>query len=524
MTRLKQLSQSRAFRTILFLLLLLVGVLIRFYALGRVPQGVNQDEAMAGYQAYTLMQSGIDLTGYHNPVYFIAWRDGMNALETYLMMPFIAIFGLTEFAIRLPQAIFGAISLPVFFLLLRRLFDEKTAWIGLFLLVINPWHIMLSRWALESNLAPAFSLFGLYFLSLALDKKPAYLLLSALFFGLCLYTYAITWAILPVMLLLIFLYAFYTKALRFSRQFVGFVAILGLLALPLLLFVAINRGWIPEIRTALFSIPQMPKWRNETISAGNILQFSTYRNLFSLLLTQYDYTDYNAFWQFGMYYLFSLPLIVYGIVSSVRHAFSSLRKRVYDPGMLLLIALLSGLLICLFIDVVNINRANFIGLPMVAFCAVGVRQLMRLKKQVFFRAVVAAYAVSFLAFSGYYFTNGAYKLSKSYDAGTREAIVCANEMTNDTVICRAKDGYIKVLYCLAYPVEDYLDTVVYKDPPEPESFGKFVFEDPGDALEADGDIYIAHLDEAESFLDEGFTVEYFDRMIVAYRPGTVSAD
>jgi 4-amino-4-deoxy-L-arabinose transferase-like glycosyltransferase len=147
---------------------------------------------MSAYQAYTLLTSGIDLNGYHNPVYFVAWGGEMNALEIYLMIPFIRLLGLTELAIRLPQAILGVISLPVFFLLLRRLFDETTAWIGFFLLAISPWHIMLSRWALESNLAPAFLLFGLYFLSVALDRRPAFLLLSGAFFGLSLYSYAIT--------------------------------------------------------------------------------------------------------------------------------------------------------------------------------------------------------------------------------------------------------------------------------------------------------------------------------------------
>ncbi len=43
------------------------------------------------------------------------------------MMPFIAILGLTDLAIRLPQAIFGILTLPAFYLLLKRAFDEKTA-------------------------------------------------------------------------------------------------------------------------------------------------------------------------------------------------------------------------------------------------------------------------------------------------------------------------------------------------------------------------------------------------------------
>jgi 4-amino-4-deoxy-L-arabinose transferase-like glycosyltransferase len=206
--------QRKGFKRILFIALLIIGILVRMIHLGSLPSGVDQDEAMAAYEAYTTATDGIDITGYHNPVYFEAWGNGMNALEIYLMIPFIQLLGLTDLAIRLPQAIIACAVLPVFYLLLKRLFDEKTAWIGLFLLVINPWHIMMSRWALESNLAPAFLLFGFYFFILALEKHPAYYLLSSLMYGLSLYTYAVIWIAVPMILFLQILYALFTKRAR----------------------------------------------------------------------------------------------------------------------------------------------------------------------------------------------------------------------------------------------------------------------------------------------------------------------
>ncbi len=104
---------------------------------------------------------------------------------------------------------------------------------------------------------------------------------------------------------------------------------------------------------------------------------------------------------------------------------------------------------------------------MIALCAYGVRQLLLLPRKAVFQTVVAAYAVSFLAFAGFYFGDGRKELADHYRPGTREAIAYANELTDDTVICRVENGYIKVLYNLAYPVEEYRDTVVYKDPPYP---------------------------------------------------------
>ena len=42
------------------LALFLLGVLARCWALGAVPGGLNQDEAFAGYEAWSLLTSGVD--------------------------------------------------------------------------------------------------------------------------------------------------------------------------------------------------------------------------------------------------------------------------------------------------------------------------------------------------------------------------------------------------------------------------------------------------------------------------------
>ena len=143
--------------------IVLIGCIVRITEFGSLPAGLNQDEAFAGYEAYSLLNYGTDSWGYTNPCYFVSWGSGMNVLESYLAMPFIALFGLSVETFRMPQLICACLSLPVFYLLLKEMFNKKIAIIGLFVLSVSPWHIMLSRWGLESNLAPAFLLFGLYF-------------------------------------------------------------------------------------------------------------------------------------------------------------------------------------------------------------------------------------------------------------------------------------------------------------------------------------------------------------------------
>ena len=134
----------------------MAGCAARLLALGALPCGLNQDEAFAGYNAWALLHYGVDSSGYHNPVYFTAWGSGMNALEAILMMPFIALFGTGTAVLRLPQAPAACLSLFAVYGFGKRTFGRGFALCALAVLATSPWHVMMARWALESNLAPAF--------------------------------------------------------------------------------------------------------------------------------------------------------------------------------------------------------------------------------------------------------------------------------------------------------------------------------------------------------------------------------
>ena len=105
---------SRHYKMILMLLLVL-GAAIRLVALGDLPAGLNQDEASAGYEAWALLDSGIDRNGNSWPVLFVSWGSGQNVLYSYLSMPFIALFGLNEWSLRLTAALFGILTTYVFY-------------------------------------------------------------------------------------------------------------------------------------------------------------------------------------------------------------------------------------------------------------------------------------------------------------------------------------------------------------------------------------------------------------------------
>ena len=148
----------------LVVLMLIIGILVRTIGIDQKPNALMVDEASAGYEAFSILNYGMDRNGNTLPVFLVAWGSGQNALLSYLIIPFIKLIGLSTLAIRLPMAILGCISLVVFYCLLKRIAGRKIALIGLTFLAICPWHIMKSRWGLESNLFPDIVLLSLFLL------------------------------------------------------------------------------------------------------------------------------------------------------------------------------------------------------------------------------------------------------------------------------------------------------------------------------------------------------------------------
>jgi predicted membrane-bound mannosyltransferase len=185
----------------LLIVILCVGVGVRLYAFGSFPPGLNQDEASTGYDAWALLHYGIDRHGFHDPVIFVSWGSGQNALYAYLAIPFFLLFGVSVSSLRAVNLLAGVLTLPVFYFLVRRTRDKTLALIATFLLAICPWHIVMSRWALEANVFPALFLFGVLFLCRAqTHSRSAYL--AAVFLGFSLWAYGPAYLVTPVFLAL----------------------------------------------------------------------------------------------------------------------------------------------------------------------------------------------------------------------------------------------------------------------------------------------------------------------------------
>src|SRR3990167_8737038 len=89
----------------LFLLIIVVGVFLRFYQLVSVPPHPSLDEVSIGYNAYSILKTGGDEYGTKFPILLRAYDDWRPALYVYLVIPFVALFDLTVLSVRLPSVI-----------------------------------------------------------------------------------------------------------------------------------------------------------------------------------------------------------------------------------------------------------------------------------------------------------------------------------------------------------------------------------------------------------------------------------
>ncbi len=168
--------------------ILVLAFLLRLVDLPRHPVGFTPDEASFGYDAYSILKTGKDQWGVSYPLVLRSFGDYKLPLYAYLTIPSVAAFGLSEYSVRVPNVILGAGSVIIVYLLIKKLFDEKTALASAFLLSISPWHVMLSRGAFEANLTTFFLPLGIWLFLEGL-KKPKYLIASAIVLGLNMFSY-----------------------------------------------------------------------------------------------------------------------------------------------------------------------------------------------------------------------------------------------------------------------------------------------------------------------------------------------
>lgn len=233
---------------ILLLLVVVLGAMLRIYDLVNNPPGFYTDEASIGFNAYKILTEQKDEHGDFLPIFFKAFGEYKTPLAVYPVVPYIAIFGPNEFAVRLQGAIFGVANIVLMFFLGKILFSRNVGLLSAFVLAISPWHVHMSRFLIESHNAYIFFVSGgiiFFVLALRNNWQLRYLVLTSIFWALSLYTYFAVRVFTPLFLLgLLIIFkkeAFFllkTKRKNFFKAFLIFL----LISLPFLLHVFSGDG------------------------------------------------------------------------------------------------------------------------------------------------------------------------------------------------------------------------------------------------------------------------------------------
>ena len=336
----KEKDRLSALGLVCFFLVFALGCFLRFYHLTTLPDGLNQDEASIGYEAFSLAFYGVDRYGNPFPVYPITWGSGGGSpLLIYLTALSFKLFGVSVFVLRGTVAFFGCLTLPLFYLLVKEaksslsglqssptgLQSSPTGLLGMLLLAIAPWHILLTRWTLDYGLIPfTFGLAILVLMKAARKKSTGLYVLASALAALNMYSYGSANIVIPAFLLLSVFFLMRGKILSVRQLFLCMLMFL-LVCAPLFLFYFINVCKLPEIITPFFSVE---RFRSDH-TASVFLSFSDLflrgegiKNSKELLLYlsvgvengEY-YTYMPGYWTF---YVFTFPVTLIGFVVSLK--------------------------------------------------------------------------------------------------------------------------------------------------------------------------------------------------------------
>lgn len=446
----------------LFIVIFAIGIFARMWEFGSVPAGLNPDEASIGVEAYYIYKFGIDRNGISYPIHLISWGSGQNALYAYLLIPLIAIKGLSVNIVRFPMMLSGILALPLMYYVGKKLFDEKFALLAMFFLAISPWHIVNTRWAVESNILPFVFLLGFAFL-LASRDGGIWFIASCICFALCLYAYGTTYIAIPIFFAFAIPLIIRLGKIESKYILIGLL-LFALIALPIFLFVVINTFRLDSISLGSLTIPRLPvEARYESLAV--IFENNPFNALaqnigimLQLLWKGEDAFSWNFVEGFGYFYKFTFPLVVVGLFFLIRHLKNS--KENLFGHWLLLAWLISSVAISL-VHPVNLTRINLIFIPILFLIALCIAEFNK-----HFKYTITIASVTF--FIGFTLFNLAYhgeiygqKSREVFNAGIIPAIQFASENSN-SLICisdQTRFGYIYTLFVKRIHPSEYLNQI-----------------------------------------------------------------
>ena len=516
--KIRNIDKEKLYKIVVISIIIL-GSMIRIIGIDKIPNGFNADEISSGYEAFSILHYGIDRNGKFLPVFLQSWGSGQNALLTYLIIPFMVILGTNILAVRLPMAIISSISLIIMYKLLRKIGNKKIALIGLIFFAICPWHIMKSRWGLESNLFPDLILLATYLMIKGLeDKKTVIYYIAFVVFGLSAYSYGTSYFFLPVFIIPVLIILIKQKKITIKRAILSLLVV-AITALPIMGYVIINTLGIDEIKLPFLTIPRLEVNRYKEITSifsSNAINrmLATMKAGLKIVVMQRDGFPWNAINEYGTIYLFSGIFMIIGLICNCINKTKDKIKYRFVINIWFIVSILMMAVVA-----PNINRLNIIQIPVIYYTILGIDNVTNCKSKILKSAIVLLYAISFMQFMLAYVKEDCNTYC-TFESGLEEPIKYINTLEDKQVHITNKihEPYIHVLFLSEYNTKNFVDTVKYEDEKveirQVQEFGNYHFEDIENIENNQEDVYMIKKEDKEQYNLEDFKVTEFEKYIV----------
>lgn len=187
-------------------MILLLGIILRFYRIDLQPAALLDYEGTTGLSGIEIMEGN---RNYHRLLWSFIARPIMNTYS----VPFFAfplsilfrIFGVSVITLRSLSALFGTITIAAIFALVRQRGSRLLALLSAFFMAISIWQIVISRVGLALSLTPLYAIIiGWLLLKAFESRRWRYYFLSGIGLGCYWLFYMVGKIMLPVSAALIF--------------------------------------------------------------------------------------------------------------------------------------------------------------------------------------------------------------------------------------------------------------------------------------------------------------------------------
>lgn len=435
--------------------IIFLAIALRVFKLDAVPIELFGDEIDVGLQAYSILTTGKDYLGNNLPTMFKSFEESRLPIFIYSAVPFVGIFGLNEWGVRLTGVFWGILGVFGVYLLGSRMFNYKVGLVSAFLLSLTPWHLQYSRQAgIESGLLFAVITFALWSFIKGLEDFR-WLIFSIILFALSFYTYAISALYVPILGSFL-LYFGRKKLLKFRWKRIGLLLGISIILItPFISLTFIGRATERSSKISIFTDKDL---NDDIVVRRNIegknLGAKIWHNKFWTFSERILSNYFNAFssnflffvgdpnlrhsYDKGLLYLFQLGLIILGTVYLIKKKENNL--------LLLALLLIAPLPSVITVDGgFHASRLIMLLLPLTLLSSLGLVLLIDNFKNKKYKFISACLVILAFINIGYYFHRYYNDWSRDswrfWQSGYKEAI---------TYIHAVEKNYSKVYFNNTY--------------------------------------------------------------------------